>query len=171
MMKLQIVLSDGVHIFGQYKFLKTVRENKLVLLSEKPNKMQQCIKILLFLILNAYATWQRPTTARPTTFHACKTRGCLCSFRLLMMGGVSPETCWASFKIRNNKVLIHCCILLGFSLRIVLWCTDQRTWRINHFFNKWDSVVMYSGNQHQIRVIKFNYISHTNNLCYLHAHS
>ena len=28
----------------------------------------------------------------------CKTRGCLCSFRLLMMGVVSPETCWASFK-------------------------------------------------------------------------
>jgi hypothetical protein len=25
-----------------------------------------------------------------------KTRGCQCSFRLLMMGGVSPETCWAS---------------------------------------------------------------------------
>jgi len=23
----------------------------------------------------------------------CKTRGCLCSFRLLTMGGVSPETC------------------------------------------------------------------------------
>jgi hypothetical protein len=46
----------------------------------------------------------------------CKTRGCLCSFRLLMMGGVSPETCWASFKIRINKILIHCCNLLGFSL-------------------------------------------------------
>jgi hypothetical protein len=53
-----------------------------------------------------YATWQRPTTARPITFYICKTTGCLCSFRLLMMGGVSPETCWASFKIRNNKSLI-----------------------------------------------------------------
>jgi len=31
----------------------------------------------------AYATWQRPTTARPTTLYVCKTRGCLCSFRLL----------------------------------------------------------------------------------------
>ena len=47
----------------------------------------------------------------------CKTRGCLCSFRLLMMGGVAPETCWASFKIGNNKILIHCCILLAFSVR------------------------------------------------------
>ena len=39
----------------------------------------------------AYATRQRPTTARPTTFHVCKTRGCVCSFRLLMMGGCRPK--------------------------------------------------------------------------------
>ena len=126
-------------------------------LTEKPNKMQQSIKLLLFLILNeaqhvsgdtspiirslklhkqplvlytwkvvrravhctlSYPTWQRPTTARPTTFHVWKPRGCLCTFRLLKMGGVSPETCWASFKIRNNKIVIHCCILLRFSVRI-----------------------------------------------------
>jgi len=31
-----------------------------------------------------------------------------------MMVGVSPETCWAPFKIRNNKMLIHCCIFLDF---------------------------------------------------------
>jgi len=127
------------------------------ILTEKKLKMQQCIKILLFLILNeaqhvsgatppiirslnctsslwfcicgsACATWQRPTTERLTAFHVCKTRDCLCSFRLLMMGGVAPETCWASFKIRNKKILIHCCILLGFfPARIVLWCTDLRT--------------------------------------------
>ena len=35
-----------------------------------------------------------------TAFHVWKTRGCQCSFRLLMMGGVSPETCWASYKYR-----------------------------------------------------------------------
>jgi hypothetical protein len=35
----------------------------------------------------------RPPTTRPTTFHVLKTRGCKCSFRLLIMGGVSPETC------------------------------------------------------------------------------
>ena len=39
----------------------------------------------------------------PTTFHVCKTRGYFCSFSLLIMGGVSPETCWASFQIRSNK--------------------------------------------------------------------
>ena len=43
-------------------------------------------------------TWQRLPTTCPTTFHVWKTRGCQCSFRLLMMAGVSPETCWASYK-------------------------------------------------------------------------
>jgi hypothetical protein len=51
----------------------------------------------------AHWAWQRPPTTsppttRPTTFHIWKTRGCQCSFRFLMMGGVSPETCWASYK-------------------------------------------------------------------------
>ena len=44
------------------------------------------------------ASCQRAATTRPTTLHLCKTRGCQCSFRLLMMGGVSPETCCASYK-------------------------------------------------------------------------
>jgi len=40
-------------------------------------------------------------------------RGCQCSFRLLMMGGVSPETCWASYKygIIKFDTLLH---LVGF---------------------------------------------------------
>jgi len=46
----------------------------------------------------AHCAWQRPPTTCPTTFHVWKTRGYQCSFRLLMMGGVSPETCWASDK-------------------------------------------------------------------------
>jgi len=48
-------------------------------------------------VWNLYSTWQRPATTRLTTIHVCKTRGCQCSFRLLMMGGVSPETCRASY--------------------------------------------------------------------------
>ena len=100
--------------------------------SENPNKTQQCINIVLFLILNEaqHVSGDTPPVIRslklykqplvlhmwkvvgrcPTTFHICKTRGCLCSFRLLMMGGVSPKTCWVSFKIRNNKnfdTLLH----------------------------------------------------------------
>ena len=62
--------------------------------------------------------WQRPPTTRPTTFHVWKTRGCQCSFRLLMMVGVSPEKCWVSYKYGIIKFLIHCCILLDFSLWI-----------------------------------------------------
>ena len=46
---------------------------------------------------------------RPTTFHVCKTRGCYCSFELLMRGSVSPETCWVSYKhgIINFDTLLH----------------------------------------------------------------
>jgi hypothetical protein len=42
--------------------------------------------------------WTLSASTRSTTFHVCKTKGCQCSFRFLMMGGVSPETCWASYK-------------------------------------------------------------------------
>jgi hypothetical protein len=82
--------------------------------------MQNFIKILLFLILNEaqQVSGDTPPIIRilklhrqPLVLHTlkvvgrvvfgrcqvayatCKTRGCLCSFRLLMMGGVSPETC------------------------------------------------------------------------------
>ena len=42
-----------------------------------------------------------------------KNRGCQCSFRLMMMGGVSPETCWGSYKhvIIKFDTLLH---LVGF---------------------------------------------------------
>ena len=44
---------------------------------------------------------------------------------LLMMGGVSPETCWALYKYEINfDKLLH---LVGFSIWIILWCTDPRT--------------------------------------------
>jgi hypothetical protein len=46
----------------------------------------------------AQCAWQHPPTTHPTTFHVWRTRGCQCSFRLLMMGGVLPETHWASYK-------------------------------------------------------------------------
>jgi len=46
----------------------------------------------------AQCAWQRLPTTRPTTFYVWKTRGCQCSFRLLMMGDLSPETYWALYK-------------------------------------------------------------------------
>jgi len=56
---------------------------------------------------------QHPPTTHPTTFHVWKTRACQCSFRLLMMGGVSPKTCWASCKYGIIKFwyIVH---LVGF---------------------------------------------------------
>jgi hypothetical protein len=53
----------------------------------------QCI-----LSCQAQCACLRPPTTRRTTFHVRKTRGCQCSFRLLMMGGMSPKTCWTSYK-------------------------------------------------------------------------
>ena len=39
----------------------------------------------------------------PATKNVRKTGGCNYSFELLMVGGVSPETCWAIKKHWNNK--------------------------------------------------------------------
>ena len=72
----------------------------------------------------AHCAWQRPPPTRPTTFHEWKTRGCQCSFRLLMMGGVSPETWWASYKygiIKFWYIVASCWIFLyehGFVVNI-----------------------------------------------------
>jgi hypothetical protein len=63
----------------------------------------------------ARCAWQRPPATCPTTLHVWKTRGCQCSFRLLMMGGVSPETCWASYKcgiIKFWYIVTSCWIFL-----------------------------------------------------------
>jgi hypothetical protein len=62
--------------------------------------MQQCIKNLfrIYMKLNMFRATHRhhqePKTAQAASGFAyvCKTRGCLCSFSLLMMGGVSSET-------------------------------------------------------------------------------
>jgi hypothetical protein len=89
----------------------------------------------------AQCAWQGPPTTRPTTFHVWKTRGCQCSFRLLMMGGVSPETCWASYKYRIIKILIHFCILLDFSPRIKSFRQTSVTCNTLHVrpFHSWQS--------------------------------
>jgi hypothetical protein len=74
----------------------------LVVLTEKPNKMQQCIKTLLFLILNEaqHVLGDTPPIIRRLKLHKQPlvlnntVEGCqVCSFRLLMMGGVLSETC------------------------------------------------------------------------------
>jgi hypothetical protein len=57
-----------------------------------------------------YWAWQRPTTS-----NRWNTTGCQGSFRLLMMGGVSPETCWASYTygiIKFWYIVASCFIFL-----------------------------------------------------------
>ena len=68
--------------------------------------------------------WQRPPTTGPTTFHVWKTGGCQCSFRLLMMGGVSPDTCWASYEYEIKKNFDALLYLVGFSL----WTSVTSLW-------------------------------------------
>jgi len=58
----------------------------------------QCEKVPGAFGTFSHCAWQRPATTRPTSFHVWKNRGCQRSFRLLMMGGVSPETRWAPYK-------------------------------------------------------------------------
>jgi len=54
-----------------------------------------------------------------------KNRGCQCSFRLLMMGGVSPETCWASYKygIINFWYIVASCWIFLYEPTWYLACT------------------------------------------------
>ena len=54
---------------------------------------QQPLVLHMWKVVGCVVAGHCPATTRPTTFHICKTRGCWCSFRLLMTGGVSPETC------------------------------------------------------------------------------
>ena len=60
--------------------------------------MEGCWTCSWWALSGTVCAWQRPPTTRPTTSHIWKTRGCQCSFRLLMIGGVSPETCRALYK-------------------------------------------------------------------------
>ena len=62
---------------------------------------------------------------RPTPFHVGKTRSCQRRFELLMMGGVSPETCSASYK---HGIIIFiavpCCMLFQSLLHCSNSCTS-----------------------------------------------
>jgi len=61
----------------------------------------------------AQCAWHDHQLYVQTTYHVWKTRGYQCSLRLLMMGGVSPETCWASYKYGKTKFwyIVSSCIL------------------------------------------------------------
>jgi hypothetical protein len=59
--------------------------------------------------------WAKSTNYKSNNLPRIKTRGCQCSFRLLTMGGVSPGTCWASYKygiIKFSYIVAPCWIFL-----------------------------------------------------------
>jgi len=109
----------------------------------------------------AHCAWQRPPATRPTTFHVWKTRGCQCSFRLLMTGGVSPETCWASYKcgiIKFGYIVASCWIFLYELLAVLLRKPHVasfllRTWEILTFnaskHDNWGRHWIFSANYTQ----------------------
>ena len=80
---------------------------------------------------------------QPATINVCKTRGCNYIFELLMMGGVTPETCWAIKKHCNNKFYYT----VAFFFRIFVM-TASRKFRspkyVVTFLNK-NNVVVFDG--------------------------
>jgi len=95
------------HLFGIYKLDVHRYGHHSTIHREKSNKMQQCIKILLFHIymrLNMFRATHRPSSGAQNCTGSLWffIRGRLLDMWLvdtvLMMGGVSPETCWASYK-------------------------------------------------------------------------
>ena len=77
----------------------------------------------------------------PTTLHVWKTRGYQCSFRLLMMRGVSPETCWAPYKygiIKFWYIVASCWIFLYECRRILRKRYHHRKLRNIHCHIHWE---------------------------------
>jgi hypothetical protein len=65
------------------------------------------LRIVVTVVLCSWSgRWTGPTTntARLSPRYEGKTRGCYCSHELLMMGGRTPETCWAVNKRQDNKL-------------------------------------------------------------------
>ena len=162
-------------------------ENILLIHKEKSNKMQQCIKILLFHIymkLNMFQTthrpssgaynctgslwffisgrhtvahcaWQRPPATRPTTFHKWKTRGCQCSFRLLMIGSVSPETRWASYKYAIIKFwyIVASCWIFLYKLYYDARIHEYQTYSWYSYNGQWNAITDNKPSGHIMKYI------------------
>jgi hypothetical protein len=80
-----------------------------------------CFYICFWLPASAMA---KPSQ-RPATTNVCNTRGCNCSFELLMISGVSPETYWAINKHGNNKfyyTVATCWFFLWETFRYIVIC-------------------------------------------------
>jgi len=133
------------------------QEPKTALAASGFSYVKDCWTCRWWTLSGTVCAWQRPQSTRPTNFHVWKTRGCQCSFRLLMMGGVSPETCWASYNYGILKfwyIVASCWI---FSLWIILWSTDPRTWRY-HISRRRQNILL---NQNTAFVFCISYVLST----------
>jgi hypothetical protein len=61
-----------------------------------------------------YSERPQPTTLHPSTCNVCKTRGCVCRCMLLVLGGTTPKTCWATNKHRVINSENRCILLVDF---------------------------------------------------------
>jgi hypothetical protein len=85
-------------------------------------------------------SWSGQLPARLRTQHYChhdtmvKPEAATAVIELLMMGGKTPETCWAVSKCQDNK-LKNCCIWL-----VIIWivwrCTDLQTLNLTWLVHK-----------------------------------
>jgi hypothetical protein len=69
----------------------------------------------------AHCAWQRPPITRPNKLSCMKNQRLPVHFRLLMMGCVSPETFWASYKEGILKVwyIVASCWIFPYECRKV----------------------------------------------------
>ena len=91
--------------------------------------MQQCTKIILFLILNEAQHVSGDTTPFIRSLKLHKQS-------LVLHNTVEGcRTCKIIFKIRNNKILIHCCILLVCHCKnytVSVTCAHLSVWFISY---------------------------------------
>jgi hypothetical protein len=101
------------------------------------NKSPTWCNIFQFIILTfVYSSTCNGRPARPRTQHDChhdtkvKPEVATAATELLMMGGKTPETCWAVNKPQDNKLKN---VASGWwFIWIVRWCTDLQT--LNYTF-------------------------------------
>jgi len=67
-----LVLNEALHVLG---------DTPPIIRSLKLHKQPPVVHT--WKVVGSVVVGLCPTTARPTTFHVCKTKCCLCSFRLL----------------------------------------------------------------------------------------
>jgi len=82
---------------------------------------------------------------RPATKNVCKTRACNSSFELLMMGGVSSETCWAFKKHLTNK-----CYYTVASCWFFLWDLYYDAWIHEHEVNRFVQYLLFASLKHAL---------------------